>query len=212
MFGQEGVSLRVQCDGFIMTKEEAKIEELSDDDVPELEVVETPAAASSSSATPDESQDDVGLQSRSEKKARKALSKMGLKQLSGITRITMRKKPNIMFVINNPDVYKSPSSDTYVFFGEYKVEDVSARARAQEQYAQQLAHAQQQEQQSSSSSSMKEAAASSSSAGDEDEEGVSPKDITLVMNQGNVDRVQAVAALKRNNNDVVNALMDLMES
>lgn len=33
-----------------------------------------------------------------------------------------------MFVINKPDVYKSPSSDTYVIFGEAKIEDLSAQA------------------------------------------------------------------------------------
>jgi len=31
-------------------------------------------------------------------------------------------------VINKPDVYKSPSSDTYVIFGEAKIEDLSAQA------------------------------------------------------------------------------------
>lgn len=34
----------------------------------------------------------------------------------------------ILFVINKPDVYKSPSSDTYVIFGEAKIEDLSAQA------------------------------------------------------------------------------------
>lgn len=36
--------------------------------------------------------------------------------------------PQILFVINKPDVYKSPSSDTYVIFGEAKIEDLSAQA------------------------------------------------------------------------------------
>ena len=31
-------------------------------------------------------------------------------------------------MINKPDVYKSPSSDTYVIFGEAKIEDLSAQA------------------------------------------------------------------------------------
>ena len=60
-------------------------------------------------------------QSRSEKKARKAMSKLGLRPLSGINRVTIRKAKNILFVIKNPDVYKSPGSDTYVVFGEAKV-------------------------------------------------------------------------------------------
>lgn len=33
-------------------------------------------------------------------------------------------------MINKPDVFKSPSSDTYVIFGEAKIEDLSAQAAA----------------------------------------------------------------------------------
>lgn len=45
----------------------------------------------------------------------------GLKQVQGVTRVTIRKSKNILFVINRPDVYKSPASDTYIVFGEAKV-------------------------------------------------------------------------------------------
>ena len=60
-------------------------------------------------------------QSRSEKKARKAMLKLGLKGYGGITRVTIRKSKNILFVIAKPDVFKSPASDTYIVFGEAKV-------------------------------------------------------------------------------------------
>lgn len=60
-------------------------------------------------------------QSRSEKKARKAMSKLGLRLMTGINRVTIRKAKNILFVIKTPDVYKSPGSDTYIVFGEAKV-------------------------------------------------------------------------------------------
>ncbi len=45
----------------------------------------------------------------------------GLKQVQGVNRVTIRKSKNILFVINRPDVYKSPASDTYIVFGEAKV-------------------------------------------------------------------------------------------
>lgn len=35
----------------------------------------------------------------------------------------------ILFVISKPDVFKSPSSSTYVIFGEAKIEDLSAQAQ-----------------------------------------------------------------------------------
>lgn len=36
----------------------------------------------------------------------------------------------ILFVIQAPDVFKSPASDTYIIFGEAKIEDLSAQAQA----------------------------------------------------------------------------------
>ena len=68
-------------------------------------------------------------QTRSEKKARKAIAKLGLRPVQGILRVTIRKSKNILFVIQKPDVYKSPASDTYIVFGEAKIEDLSQRAQ-----------------------------------------------------------------------------------
>lgn len=44
----------------------------------------------------------------------------------------------ILFVIAKPDVFKSPASDTYIVFGEAKIEDLSAQAQsaAAEQFKQ----------------------------------------------------------------------------
>lgn len=50
-----------------------------------------------------------------------AMSKLGLKPVHGVTRITIRKSKSILFVINRPDVFKSPASDIYIVFGEAKV-------------------------------------------------------------------------------------------
>ena len=48
---------------------------------------------------------------------------------------------------------------------------------------------------------------------EEDEEvdatGVEEKDIELVMSQANVSRAKAIKALKKTENDIVNAIMDL---
>src|SRR5712691_221799 len=78
------------------------------------------------------------IQSRSERKARKALLGLGLKKVTGITRVTLRRPKNVcpifrsfaggiinfwqlLFVIASPDVFKSQNSDTYIVFGEAKV-------------------------------------------------------------------------------------------
>ena len=51
-------------------------------------------------------------------------------------RVTVKKAKNILFVISAPDVFKSPASDTYVIFGEAKIEDINQQAQqaAAEQY------------------------------------------------------------------------------
>ena len=69
---------------------------------------------------------EAAKQSRSEKKARKVLLKLGLEPVPGIARVTVRKSKNILFVIARPEVFKSPSSDTYIVFGDVKVCEMPA--------------------------------------------------------------------------------------
>ncbi|KAJ1950932.1 hypothetical protein FBU59_000447 [Linderina macrospora] len=149
-------------------------------------------------------------QSRTEKKARKAMSKQGLEQVPGITRVTMRRPKGVIFTIQTPDVYKSSTSDTWIVFGEAKVDDMAARAQmAQAQQLQALAA---EEAANASSGKGKEVAADASAEEETeevDEDGVENKDIELVMSQANASRAKAVKALKNNNNDIVNAIMEL---
>ncbi|RKP14612.1 NAC domain-containing protein [Piptocephalis cylindrospora] len=163
--------------------------------------------------------DAAGVQSRGEKKARKALVKLGLKRLPGINRVTIRRARNVLFVVARPDVYKSANSDTYIVFGEAKVEDMGAQAaamQAQAQAAAQAASAQNDgEAPTLTEGDLAEAAAASKPEEEEDddeevdEDGVESKDIELVMAQANVKRSKAVKALKASNNDIVNAIMEL---
>merc|ERR1740120_629720 len=81
-------------------------------------------------AAEDGKKEERSKQNRSEKKSRKAVQKLGMKQMLGIVRVTVKKSKNILFVISKPDVYKSPNSDTYIVFGEAKIEDLSAQAQA----------------------------------------------------------------------------------
>jgi NACalpha-BTF3-like transcription factor len=65
--------------------------------------------------------------SRGEKKARKAIIKLGMKLIPGVERVTLKKSKNMMFEITKPDVYKNPTSDSYIIFGEAKVVDLRAK-------------------------------------------------------------------------------------
>ncbi|XP_026570485.1 nascent polypeptide-associated complex subunit alpha isoform X2 [Pseudonaja textilis] len=183
----------------------------SDESVPELEEQDSTQATTqqaqlAAAAEIDEEPVSKAKQSRSEKKARKAMSKLGLRQVTGVTRVTIRKSKNILFVITKPDVYKSPASDTYIVFGEAKIEDLSQQA--------QLAAAEKFKVQGEAISNIQEntqtpTVQEESEEEEVDETGVEVKDIELVMSQANVSRAKAVRALKNNSNDIVNAIMEL---
>ncbi|TYI78535.1 hypothetical protein E1A91_D06G219200v1 [Gossypium mustelinum] len=141
-------------------------------------------------------------QSRSEKKSRKAMLKLGMKPIPGVSRVTVKKSKNILFVISKPDVFKSPASDTYVIFGEAKIEDLSAQlqTRAAEQFkAPDLSQV----------ISKPESSTAVQDDEEVDETGVEPKDIELVMTQAGVSRSKAVKALKAADGDIVSAIMEL---
>ena len=116
--------------------------------------------------------------------------------------LTPTPSAQILFVIQKPDVFKSPASDTYIIFGEAKIEDLSAQAQtaAAEQFKApdvpkpELTKAPQQ--------------AIEEVENDEevDESGVEPKDVDLVMSQAGVSRAKAIKALKTNDGDIVNAI------
>ena len=189
------------------------------DDVPELEE----AGADPTSTESETNQRSVA--NRNEKKARKMLQRLGMRQVSGIDRVTLKMGDGKgYFFIDKPDVYTASGtgkSDTYIFFGE-------ARQGANQQ--QQMAMAQQ--------AAAQQAAMAGGAAGLPkkvkeqppgmetvfekdgvpnlaevtaaiDEDGVDAKDIDLVMSQAGCSRQKAVAALKENDGDLVNAIMSI---
>lgn len=177
-----------------------------DDSAPDLEEDAALQAAQSEAAQAAGLTDELvskAKQSRSEKKARKAMSKLGLKQIPGVSRVTVRKSKNILFVISRPDVYKSPASDTYIVFGEAKIEDLSQQA--------QMAAAEKFKAPDVSAAAPTAVSQPIPEESDEevDESGIEAKDVELVMSQASVSRAKAVRALKNNQNDIVNAIMEL---
>lgn len=155
-------------------------------------------------------------QNRNEKKSRKAMQKLGMRPISGVIRVTVKKSKNVLFVIHKPDVFKSPNAETYVVFGEAKSEDqsaVSQAAAAKQFQAQQAAAAMPQ-------APMGGGAAAAAAGGDDDDDvpdleeavdetGVEAKDIELVVSQAGCSRAAAVKALKDNDGDLVNSIMSL---
>merc|ERR1712205_288643 len=166
----------------------------TDDDMPEMEDGEEGSGKSK--------------QSRSEKKSRKAMQKLGMKPVPGIVRVTVKKSKNILFVIKEPDVFKTNDSNpkgpqTFIVFGKAEIEDLSQQATnaAVEQFkpsaggdakAPELAEE-----------------VDGDEDGDEDAGDLDENDIELVVKQAGVSRSKAIKALKQNDKDVVNAIMAL---
>mmetsp|Transcript_114394 Transcript_114394/g.180079 ORF Transcript_114394/g.180079 Transcript_114394/m.180079 type:complete len:196 (-) Transcript_114394:57-644(-) len=184
-------------------KEEVEVEEeaSSDDDDTEEDMPELEGA--------DGKKDDSVKHNRAEKKSRKAVAKLGMKPVPGIVRVTVKKSKNILFVISSPDVHKSPSSDTYIVFGEAKIEDLSAQAQAS---AAQQFTAGTENSEEKKDDEKKIIEVEDDEDGEVDESGIEPKDIDLVTSQVSCSRAKAIAALRANNNDIVEAIMQLSSS
>jgi len=205
--------------------------ETDSDDMPaleETEVTQDPisnlggeqSAGGDTGVNGDGAQDDLitGKQSRAEKKARKLVQKLGLKQITGVTRVLIRRSKNCTFVIAQPDVYKNPSSDSYIIFGEAKMEDASTQAtQAQMAAAERFKAPDMLPGYMGGTSEIKGKTQTPRVALEPDDDanidstGVDEKDIELVMSQANVSRTRAIIALKRTDNDIVNAIMELTE-
>eukprot|EP00005_Dracoamoeba_jomungandri_P004921 CAMPEP_0174253894 /NCGR_PEP_ID=MMETSP0439-20130205/3264_1 /TAXON_ID=0 /ORGANISM="Stereomyxa ramosa, Strain Chinc5" /LENGTH=222 /DNA_ID=CAMNT_0015335193 /DNA_START=46 /DNA_END=714 /DNA_ORIENTATION=+ len=146
-------------------------------------------------------------QSKAEKKCRKAIQKLGLKPVTGVVKVTVKKSKNILFVITQPDVYKSPASDTYIIFGEAKIDNVNNQQLADT--ARLFEKKTEGDQKDESDDEPPALIDDGEAEGEIDETGLEAKDIELVMSQTNVTRAQAVAALKKADGDMVEAIMEL---
>merc|ERR1712023_135900 len=173
-------------------------DESTDDDMPEMEDAEGGESSGK------------GKQSRAEKKSRKAMAKLGMKAVPGIIRVTVKKSKNILFVIKEPDVFKTSSDNpkapaTYVVFGKAEIEDPSAQATsaAVEQFKAPGAGL------DMGGDEPKAVIDDGDDDGDEDAGDLDENDIELVVKQAGVSKAKAIKALKQNDNDVVNAIMAL---
>merc|ERR1712199_113442 len=191
-------------EGKMSKEDEVKVaaedsDESTDDDMPDMEDAEEDAAGGK------------GKQSRSEKKSRKAMQKLGMKPVPGIIRVTVKKSKNILFVIKEPDVFKTSSDNpkspaTYIVFGKAEIEDLSAQATsaAVEQFKAPGAGLDM-----GTEDAPKADVADGDDDGDEDAGDLDENDIELVVKQAGVSKAKAIKALKQNENDVVNAIMAL---
>ncbi|KAJ2016079.1 hypothetical protein GGH91_005956 [Coemansia sp. RSA 2671] len=157
------------------------------------------------------------LQSAAERKARKAMQKKGLEQVAGINSVTIIRKNAPMFSFQSPDVYRNATSDTWIVFGEPRIENLGKMMRPRAQQSAKAAAAA-----APAPAAIPEpvvadpatfiddeAVAATANEDSVDESGLESKDIELVMAQAGCTRAKAVAALKHNANDLISAIMEL---
>lgn len=129
----------------------------------------------------------------------KSMSKLGLKPEANISKVIISKKEKLFFTIAAPEVYRFPSSNTFVIFGEPTVDNAldadqaAARAATVAASAPEAVQVVQEEEEEEVV----------------DQGDLEDKDINIVMKQATISRSKAIAVLKRNNGDVVNSIMEL---
>merc|ERR1711977_637429 len=190
--------VKMSVEDEVKVSNEDSDDESTDEDMPEMEEGDGESGGK-------------GKQSRSEKKSRKAMAKLGMKPVPGIIRVTVKKSKNILFVIKTPDVFKTSSDNpkspaTYIVFGKAEIEDLSAQATsaAVEQFKAPGAGLDM-----GTEDAHKAEVADGDDDGDEDAGDLDENDIELVVKQAGVTKAKAIKALKQNDNDVVNAIMAL---
>ena len=158
-----------------------------------------------------ENQDCQGPKlNRGEKKCRKALLKLGMKQVAGITRVTLKKRDGLIFVINEPEVLKSTTNESsYAVFGELKLDDPNLRSMQQSEAQKFVQKEAAQAQASDASAKKDDSKASADNEAALSEEGLTPNHITMVMEHASCTRNEAIKALRETNDDMINAVMTL---
>ncbi|GIX61177.1 nascent polypeptide associated complex subunit alpha [Babesia caballi] len=171
-----------------------------------------------------------GRQNKNERKSRKLLGKLGLKPVEGISKVCIKKSKQVFFVVHKPDVYKLPNSDTYVVFGEAKVDDMgqnpaleAAQRLSQlssalhavgavggsDSVADTSAPAEGKVQEDVTMAEPEPEPAATPAPAQADDMAVDPNDVELVMTQVGCTREQAVQSLLKHGGDIVESIMDL---
>lgn len=159
---------------------------------------------------------NVTVFSKTDKKARKAFEKAGLKLVPGIVRVTLRRGNNHIFVIAEPEVYRNPATSSYIVFGEAKLEDLSAALGAQAAAAAAAAGSAEEASTGLEDATAKVSLEDSAAADEEDvseetltKEGLSSDDLALIKDQTSASNKEILAALKENKGDIISTILTL---
>ena len=134
---------------------------------------------------------------KGDRKCRKTLLKMGMKQFDGVTRVTLRKRDGMVFVVNDPQVLQSEDGNSFAILGELTIDNPSQRMQQAEasKYAeaQRAAQAAMQAAQAQKAAAGKSADATKTDDGPAlSEEGLSAEHIDMIMENTGCTRNTAI--------------------
>jgi nascent polypeptide-associated complex subunit alpha len=148
--------------------------------------------------------DDEGKgpkQGRAEKKFRKAMMKMGLTEVTGINRVTLRKARAFVISIDDPEILKSPNSETYVIFGKPNINENPANYMASQLGQHKEAQKVEEKVETKVEPDLTEA--------DYSEEGIDQAILKRIMEYTKKPKAVCIKALRENSGDEVNTILAL---
>ena len=143
----------------------------------------------------------------------KSLLKLGMKRVDGVTRVTLKKRDGMVFIVDDPQVLRSADNEnSFAVVGELKFDD--PRAREQQATAAKYAEAQKIVAEQMAKAKAAESAKGGDAAAKDDgpalsEEGITSQHINMVMEHTSCTRNEAIKALHESNDDMIQAVMNL---
>ncbi|GAW81812.1 nascent polypeptide associated complex alpha chain [Plasmodium gonderi] len=146
--------------------------------------------------------------SKGERRARKMLVKLGLKPVSNVHKVIIKKSEKMIFAVSNVEVYQVEGTESYVIFGDAKTDDITnsinsllpdSLQKDSDMLDEQEVNFEEPEKMEQKVEDLDEG-----KIGD-----VSTDDIELIMSQTKCTRERAIEVLKKNNNDLVESIMEL---
>ncbi len=188
--------------------EEVKKEEEKKDEVKTEEVKKEEVKTEEVKTEEKKQEEEEKVAGKSEKKVRKAISKLGMVKLEGVNRVTMKQKDNYILCVKDPEVYSSPQNEnTFIIFGELTFEDPEKKM-SQEAIAQMKKEGEKLKTVTEKPAEQKVEVVPEEE-GEISEEGLDKDAIETVMTEGNCSRQQAIKALRAHNGDPVEALLEI---
>ena len=145
---------------------------------------------------------------RGEKKFKKAMAKMGLKPVTGINRVTIKKGKSFVISIDDPDVWKTPGNEnSYIIFGKPNMDGLQSGQNEINQFKNPVAPEGAEEPKIEVPLASEEAPKAEDA--DLNEDGLTPDNIKMVIEYTKCTRAEAIKALRETGDDSVNAIMKL---